>query len=52
MAGNAPALALFERAELTLPAQPFFHRPLDDPALRNPLRRAARRLGYRLISAT
>lgn len=49
MAGNAPAVALYERAEAALPQQPFFHRPLDDPALRDPLRHAARRLGYAMI---
>jgi hypothetical protein len=49
MAGNAPAIALYERAKDALPSQPRFHRPLDDPALLTPLRRVARRLHYALV---
>lgn len=48
MGGNAPAIALFERARPAMPASPTFNRPLDDPALLNGLRNAAADLGYGL----
>lgn len=46
MAGNAPAVALYERASPAVPARPLFHRPLADPSLRQALARVARRLNY------
>ena len=48
MHGNAPALALDERALPALPATPFFHAPLATPALLLPLRQLALQLGYAL----
>lgn len=48
MGGNAPAVALFERARSAMPASPTFNRPLDDPALLNGLRNAAADFGYGL----
>jgi hypothetical protein len=33
MYGNAPAIALYERAQRAIPARPLFHRSLNDPAL-------------------
>ncbi len=44
-----PAVALYERAFDALPAEPVFHRPLDDPALLGILNRTARDLGYGLV---
>ena len=41
MAANRPAVALFERAEPSLPQAPFFHRPLADPALLSVLKKVA-----------
>ncbi len=49
MAGNAPAVALYERGSAVVPRHPLFHRPLADPALLLPLQRAARALGYILL---
>lgn len=49
MHANRPAVALYERASGTMPAQPSFHRPLVDPALLSPLKRAAQDLGYGLV---
>ncbi|MES2642742.1 MAG: RES family NAD+ phosphorylase [Myxococcota bacterium] len=46
--GNAPAVALFERAEDVIPDYPFFHRRLDDPVLDTVLRNVAARVGYLL----
>jgi hypothetical protein len=46
MDGNAPAVALFERAEGVVPVHPFFHRGLADPLLLPPLAGAADELGY------
>ena len=50
MHGNAPAVALNERAELAgaIPHQPAFHRALGDPAMLTVLRNAAMNLGYSL----
>lgn len=48
MAGNAPCLALFERAADALPPNPDLHRPLSDPTLETLLLRAAAALGYDL----
>lgn len=49
MAGNRPAVALYERAEHCLTIRPFFHRALADPALLAILQNVAQRLNYRLI---
>lgn len=49
MFGNAPSVALFERAEDIIPDYPFFHRRLDDPMLDTVLRNIAARVGYLLI---
>ncbi len=49
MHANQPAVALYERASVALPAGPAFHRPLVDPALLGLLNRTARALGYRLV---
>jgi hypothetical protein len=48
MAGNAPCVALFERAAAAIPSMTAFHRPLADPLLRGFLRQAAVSLGYGL----
>jgi hypothetical protein len=50
MDGNAPAVALYERAEPALPVLPFFHRALADPLLLPALADAADDLGYTLSS--
>ncbi len=49
MHGNAPAVALYERARPALPTTPFFHQPLAAPALLLPLQHAALALGYGLV---
>ncbi|MFQ6755308.1 RES family NAD+ phosphorylase [Cereibacter sphaeroides] len=46
MGGNAPVMALYERARPALPDSPDFHRALADPALRVPVLRAAGVIGY------
>jgi hypothetical protein len=46
---NRPSLALYERAEAAIPAQPSFHRALSDQALRLMLRNAAVKLNYLLL---
>jgi hypothetical protein len=48
MAGNAPCLALFERAADAFPPNPELHRPLSDPTLETLLLKAAAALGYDL----
>ena len=48
MGGNAPAVALFERARPAMPSSPTFNRPLADPTLLHALRNAAADLGYGL----
>ena len=48
MQSNQPAVALYERAEASLPAAPFFHRALADPLLLTILENAATVLGYTL----
>jgi RES domain len=48
MAGNAPCLALFERAARAVAIAPELHRPVADPLLRAFLRRTAIALGYGL----
>ncbi len=49
MHANRPAIALYERAQTTLPGAPAFHRALSDPALVPRLNAAATALGYRLV---
>ncbi|MDP9122879.1 MAG: RES family NAD+ phosphorylase [Acidobacteriota bacterium] len=49
MAGNRPAVALYERALPGIPRSPIFHRPLVDPALLSLLSRVARDIGYGLV---
>ena len=49
MYGNSPAIALYERAAIAIPPQPFFHRPLHHPALYTMLHRLASEIRYRLI---
>lgn len=46
MYGNAPAIALFERAKRALPQRPVFHRSLDDPALTYVLVKTGRKIRY------
>lgn len=46
MYGNAPALALFERAAPALPPRPRVHRLLSDPALRAVLAETAAHVRY------
>jgi hypothetical protein len=50
MHGGKPAVALNERALTTplFPAHPLFHRALSDDTLLDPLKHAARALGYAL----
>jgi hypothetical protein len=50
MHGGAPAIALNERAlkEELFPAHPLYHRSLADDAMLDPLKHAARTLGYAL----
>jgi hypothetical protein len=51
MQGGAPALAINERAlqrGALFPAHPEFHRALADDAMLDPLKHAARALGYAL----
>lgn len=48
MYGNAPSLALYERAASAIPLMPTFHRPLSDPGLLVVLKNAALDLGYGL----
>ncbi len=50
MHANAPAVALYERAEAALPPTPVFHRALTDPALQVVLENAALDLGYALVA--
>ena len=49
MNANAPCVALYERAALSLPALPSFHRALADDILRAFLETSAEALGYRLV---
>jgi hypothetical protein len=48
MTGNAPCIALFERAVDALPTNPELHRPLSDPTLESLLVRSAASLGYEM----
>lgn len=45
---NRPAVAFYERAEDAIDPTPIFHRELAEPAVLDPLRRIALRLGYGL----
>ena len=49
MHANKPAVALYERAENAIPAQPYYHNRLSDPLLRVALENAADDLGYGLL---
>lgn len=49
MYGNAPAIALFERARDCLPTRPVFHRELRDLVLDRILRSTANAIGYGLV---
>lgn len=49
MYGNAPALALFERASPAIPHHPLVHRMLSDPALRAVLIATAATIRYDLV---
>ncbi|WP_370161580.1 hypothetical protein [Limimaricola soesokkakensis] len=49
MAGDAEAVALYERAASALPERPQFHRALEDPALQRPLLDAAAAINYGLL---
>ena len=46
--GNHPAIALFERARLSMPDYPDFHRLLSDPALDDTIITMANTVGYLL----
>lgn len=50
MNGNAPALALYERAADALADAPVFERPLGDSSLKHRIRAAAERIGYDVIT--
>jgi hypothetical protein len=47
--GPGHSVALFDRANDRMPANPRFHRPLADPGLQSILDQAADRLGYALV---
>jgi hypothetical protein len=49
MYGNAPAIALFERAQDCLPIRPVFHRELRDLVLDRIMRSTANAIGYGLV---
>jgi len=49
MHGQLPMVALYERAESKILAQPEFNRPLNDPILLKPLKKISRALGYALV---
>jgi len=49
MHANAPAYALYERAQGAMPLRPVFHRLLSDPVMLGPLATASKKLGYRLF---
>ena len=52
MNGNAPSVALFERAAGALPDAPHVHRMLDDPALSRVVQVAAFECGYQVVGAS
>jgi len=49
MFGNAPSLALFERARSALPERPAFHRSLSDNGLLSHLAQTGKLIGYPLV---
>ncbi len=49
MHSNEPMVALYERAQSSLPTITSFNKPLMHPILLDPLRNAARELDYRLV---
>jgi hypothetical protein len=49
MLGRTTAVALYERAQDTLPPRPVFHAPLTHPGLQAPIQRIAKRLGYGVV---
>ena len=49
MYGNAPAVALFERGQRSIPNLPAFHRALNDPAMSALLTKTAMSLNYQLV---
>jgi len=49
MDANRPAIALYERAEHTMPDRPVFNRSLADGALASMIVRAAKRFGYSVL---
>lgn len=49
MFGNAPCVALYERAAPAIPGRPVFHRLLSDPAMLMRLKNACRAVGYALV---
>ncbi len=46
MDGNQPAVALYERANSALPAQPVFHRALADSVMTTLVANVALKFGY------
>lgn len=49
MHGNAPCVALYERAIGAVPSAPVFHRALADPAMLSRVKGACRAVGYALV---
>ena len=49
MYGNRPAVALFERGRMAIPARPVFHRELKDPVLANVLTETGKKIRYEVI---
>lgn len=46
MGGSSDAFALYERSENAFPANPRFHRPLNDPSLSAEILNALSQIGY------
>ena len=49
MYGNAPAIALYERALRAMPARPIFHRSLNDPALNHVILATGTHINYGVV---
>ena len=49
MFGNAPAIALYERALQSIPTRPLFHRSLSDPALHQVILSTSARIRYAVV---
>ena len=49
MYGNAPAVALFERAARAIPKRPVFHRELRDTVMAGILTQTGRAIGYAVV---